>query len=121
MRTVILTALPFFTVSAWAQEAPVPPLSPKLKNIGDAVSRPWGKLFLIERTNDKNRMGDKASRFYDNLNFDDLTFDISNNKVLANVGVQGAVKNLTIYRDSYRVTGHPDSLPGVWMAKDNSS
>jgi len=66
-------------------------------------------------------MGDPASKYISERNLEDLTFDISNNKALVNVGVQGAIKNLTIYRDSYRVAGHPNSLPGVWMAKDNSS
>lgn len=35
-------------------------------------------------------------------NVADITFDISNNKVLANMDVNGAIKNLTIFRDTYR-------------------
>jgi hypothetical protein len=35
-------------------------------------------------------------------NVADITFDISNNKALANMDVNGAIKNLTIFRDTYR-------------------
>ena len=104
-----------------AQESPVVPLSPRFNTIGAALQQPWGKAFWIERKAGKYRMGDTASKFFGNTDFADLTFDISNNKALANVGVQGTIQHLTIYRDSYRVTSHPDNLPGVWMAKDNSS
>jgi hypothetical protein len=98
-----------------------PSAAPEGKTIRDMLIQPWGKLFWIERKGGKYRMGDPSSKYGGNLNFEDLTFDISNNKVLANVGLQGSIKNLTIYRDSYRVSTSSGNLPGVWMAKDNSS
>lgn len=95
-------------------------------SIKEALNQPMGNLFFIERINGKYRMGDTVSHFNSNKNFEALTFDISNNKVLANVGVQGTLKALTLYRDSYFANCSPsseisDSWPGVWVAKDNSS
>ena len=96
-------------------------------SIKEALSKPWGKMFYIERINGIYKMGDTLSHFDKNKNFEALTFDISNNKILANVGVQGTIKNLTVFRDTYfancsessSLTG--GSWPGVWTAKDNSS
>jgi hypothetical protein len=87
------------------------------KKIDEAIREPWGKLFWIERKAGKYRMGDPASHFNANRDFKHLTFDIGNNKALANVGVQGTIKKVTIYRDSY--WGNCN-LPGVWTAKDTS-
>ena len=89
----------------------------KFKKIDDAIRQPWGKLFWIERKAGSYRMGDAASHFNANRDFKHLTFDIGNNKALANVGVQGAIKKVTIYRDAY--WGNCN-LPGVWTAKDSS-
>ena len=108
-------------LSAPAPESPAPSAAPANQGVAEAIGRPWGKLFWIERRNGQYRMGDPGSRYAHNSDFEHLTFDISNNKVLANVGVQGELKSLTIYRDSYGVAGFPESLPGVWMAKDNST
>jgi len=67
-------------------------------------------------------MTDTFSHFNNNKNFENLTFDIANNKVLANMGIQGGLKNVTVYRDSYFAACDPVSgWPGVWTAKDNSS
>ena len=118
MRLPLLVSL-IFVLSAQAQGLPTP--DPGIRSIAAAMARPWGKQFWIERVDGQYRMGDRKSRYYGNHDFEHLTFDISNNKVLANVGVQGELKSLTIYRDSYGVTGHPQNLPGVWMAKDNST
>ncbi len=108
-------------VLALSAEAPQPSATPTTRSVVEAIGRPWGKLFWIERVNGRYRTGDPASRYSVDRDFEHLTFDISNNKVLANVGVQGALESLTIYRGSYGVTGTPQSLPGVWMAKDNST
>ena len=52
----------------------------------------------------------------------EITFDIGNNKALANVGPNGVLKTLTIYRESYRACCNPNmGWPGVWVGKDNSS
>jgi len=96
-------------------------------SVKSLLERPWSHLFYIERVNGEYKMGDTISHFNNNRDFEALTFDISNNKVLANVSLRGSVKNLTFYRDSYfancsqvaEVTKR--SWPGVWAAKDNSS
>jgi hypothetical protein len=121
MRAIILIVFLILMLPLWGEEAETPAISREAVKIKEAIEKPWGKLFWIERRGGRYRMGDQASKYNENLDFEHLTFDVSNNKVLANVGVQGALKNLTIYRNSYRVAGYPASLPGVWMAKDNSS
>lgn len=79
-------------------------------------------LFLVERRNGQFHIGDAESHYARCTDFEHLTFDITNNRALANVGIQGAIKALTIYRDSYRAACDPSGgWPGVWMAKDNSS
>ena len=96
-------------------------------SIKEALSKPWGRMFYVERVNGIYKMGDTVSHFDKNKNFEALTFDISNNKVLANVGYQGTIKNLTVFRDTYfaNCSGSSElaggSWPGVWTAKDNSS
>jgi len=93
----------------------------------ELLNKPWSRIFYIERAAGNYRMGDTVSHFNNNKDFEALTFDISNNKVLANVGVQGSIKSLTFYRDSYFVNCSQvaeitrRSWPGVWAAKDNSS
>jgi hypothetical protein len=88
---------------------------------GEALRQPWGTLFRIERSHGVYRQGDTESHFGRNQNFEHLTFDIGNNKVLANAGPQGEIKFLTIYRDSYRGASSPNGWSGVWTGKDSSS
>jgi hypothetical protein len=96
-------------------------------SVKSLLEKPWSRLFYIERVNGEYKMGDTVSHFNSNKDFEALTFDISNNKVLANVSLRGSIKSLTFYRDSYfancsqvaEVTKR--SWPGVWAAKDNSS
>ena len=87
----------------------------------EAFEQPWGKFFGIERKAGVYRQFDTESHFQSNHDFTHLTFDTGNNKVLANLGVQGQLKSLTIYRDSYRAASHPQGWSGVWTAKDSSS
>lgn len=89
-----------------------------------ALAQPWGKCFGIERKAGKITMADPASHFNGKTDYDKLTYDISNNKILANVGIQGQISHLSVYRDSYRVNcgdGVTGGWPGVWMAKDVST
>ena len=98
----------------------------KITSIQNALHQPWSSLFYIERKNGVYHMGDSGSQYDKNHDFTHLTFDISNNKVLANMGIQGTLKNVTIYRDSYFANcgpkeGGEGGWPGVWAGKDNSS
>ncbi|MHA4809504.1 glycoside hydrolase family 125 protein [Flavitalea flava] len=99
---------------------------PQKNSIEETINLPWSKLFYIERCNGKYHMGDSVSQYDGNKNFKYLTFDISNNKVLANLGVQGTLKNISMYRNSYFANAGPKAgssggWPGVWAGKDNSS
>ncbi len=86
-----------------------------------ALQQRWGEMFRMERKAGVWTQGDTFSHFHSNKNFEHLTFDIGNNKVLANVGPLGELKYLTIYRDSYRGASHPSGWSGVWTGKDSSS
>ncbi len=86
-----------------------------------ALKQAWSSMFHIDRHAGTWTQGDAQSHFSENKNFDHLTFDTGNNKVLANVGPLGELKFLTIYRESYRGASHPSGWSGVWTAKDSSS
>lgn len=97
-----------------------------LRTIDDALKLSQNALFFVERKAGKLRLGDPESHFNRCTDNTNLTFDISNNKVLANVGVQGSLKFLSVYRDTYRsncggLPVHEGGWPGVWAAKDNST
>jgi len=89
--------------------------TPLYKSVNEVIRQPWGKFFWIERRSGTYRFGDSASHFCAVQDFTHLTFDIGNNKALANVGVQGSIKKVTLYRDSYFGDCF---LPGVWTGKD---
>jgi hypothetical protein len=102
------------------------PAQQKNKTINEFIAQSRSKLFYIERINGIYRMGDTVSQYNNNKDFKHLSFDISNNKVLANMGVQGTLKNISMYRNSYFANcgpkaGSSGGWPGVWVAKDNSS
>ncbi len=80
---------------------------------GEALRQPWGTLFRMERTGGILHQGDAYSHFNGNRDFEHLTFDTGNNKVLVNMGPQGEIKFLTIYRDSYRGASYPRGWSGV--------
>ncbi|MBW8347907.1 hypothetical protein K0H71_00430 [Bacillus sp. IITD106] len=86
-------------------------------SIKDALKQPKSKHFWISSYNGRYQYGDKESFFGKKLPDQYLTFDISNNKVLANVNSNGSISNLTIYRGCY----FSDDIPGVWVNKDFSS
>ena len=89
--------------------------------VAEALRLPWGERFRIERKAGQYRMGDPESHYAANRDVEHLTFDTGNNKVLANVGVQGAITTLTLYRESYVAACNPPGWAGVWTAKDASS
>jgi hypothetical protein len=86
------------------------------KTIKEALSQPTSEYFWISYNHGIFETGDKESFYNNNQNYDDLVFDHSNNKVLANVSINGSLKYLTFYRSSYRA----DMIPGVWVRKDFS-
>ena len=88
---------------------------PTCRTVQDLLRLPWSKLFWIERVGGVYRTGDAESHFHDKQNVELLTFDIANNTMLANVGVQGVLSKLSSYHPTYRGSSR---LPGVWLTKD---
>ncbi len=89
----------------------------EIKTIQEALSLPRSQHFWVSHRNGQFDSGDPTSFFSDRLPDEKLTFDLSNNKVLANVGMNGVLQQLTIYRSSY----YADHIPGVWVFKDFST
>lgn len=84
------------------------------KSVEEALSQPLGKYFWISREGTQIKCGNEDSFYRKNVFDENLTFDISNNKVLANVSMDGSIKYISVYRGSYEA----DSIPGVWYFKD---
>ena len=69
--------------------------------IKEALSQETSRHFWVSCKDGIMESGDKESFYSKDLIHENLLFDISNNKVLANCSINGTVKNLTIYRGSY--------------------
>jgi hypothetical protein len=80
------------------------------------AAAPRGTLFRATFREGRGQGGDPVSFFASRLPDPELSFDVSNNKVLANVGGHGAIRSITIYRGQHGV----DDMPGVWMHKELS-
>ena len=94
----------------------------ELSSMEEVASIPADSFFRFNREGGKIRFGDEQSIFASCAKTGEMTFDISNLRVLGSMGEAGQLKALTIYRDSYRHTANPNrGFPGVWMAKDLSS
>lgn len=89
-------------------------VSSKYKTIKEVLSQDTSRHFWVSCKDGIMESGDKESFYSKDLKNENLLFDISNNKVLANCSSNGSVKNLTVYRSSYP----EDLIPGVWVAKD---
>lgn len=85
--------------------------------VKEALSQPKSRNFRISFKDGAYSAGDSVS-FYSTIGPDEhLTYDISNNKVLVNMGYNGALKYVTIFREDYLCdTGH--FWPGVWVNRD---
>jgi len=117
-RTGALLAILQFLSGA----TPAAPIVPPFASLRDALSQPQSQFFWLARTGGKFQTGDPHSRFDASRDAGEITFDIGNNKALANLAPNGTLKTLTIYRDSYRGCCSPGlGWPGVWAGKDNSS
>src|SRR5208283_3113652 len=79
-------------------QIPVTPANDSTRTtVDEFIRQPWGKCFWIERKSGSYRFGDSASHFAAVQDFTHLTFDIGNNKALANVSPQGIIKKVTLY------------------------
>lgn len=85
-----------------------------ITTIEKALSLPRSTCFWVSQDKSGAHCGNQQSFYQFNHDFEHLTFDISNTKVLVNTAVSGSIKSLTAYEGSYPV----DSvLPGVWWFK----
>lgn len=88
----------------------------QFESISEAVQAPTSRYFWVSCNEGEVSCGNPTSYFAKNPFDEHLTFDIGNNKVLANVSLNGSIKYLSFYRSSYPV----DDIPGVWWHKDFS-
>ena len=86
------------------------------KSIKEALEQPQSEHFWVSTDGGKIKTGNRQS-FYSNLLDDHLTFDISNNKVMANMDRRGCIKHISMFRDCY----YADYAPGIWVFKDYST
>lgn len=86
-------------------------------SIEEAFSSETGKFFWAAVSGGKSECGDPVSFLGKMIPDEHATFDVSNNKVLAHMDLQGTVKSFTTYRQCYP---SDDRLPGVWWCKDFS-
>ena len=92
----------------------------KVSTVEDILKLNQSKYFWIERDIDNVTFGDKESFMSNDTNLDELTFDIGNNRTLLNMDVNGTIKKMTLFRDTYRVNEglQNGAWPGVWLHKD---
>ncbi len=97
------------------------------KSIEKALSQPLGRYFWVSREGGRIKYGGNEDSFYrKNILDENLTFDISNNKVLANISIDGSIKSISVYRGTYEVDSmyrrsyehEVESIAGVWYFKD---
>jgi hypothetical protein len=75
------------------------PLSTQpFSSMAEALSQPQSTGFWLERVSGRYRTGDPQSCFDASRDAGSITFDIGNNKALANLAPNGTLKTLTIYR-----------------------
>ena len=85
--------------------------------MGEALGSETGRFFRASLADGKFECGDPQSIVGRIPPDEHLTFDVSNNTLLANIGIRGDVRHLATYRGSYAAD---DWLPGVWWYKDLS-
>jgi hypothetical protein len=86
-------------------------------SIEEALAMPRSAHFRIAHDQGRFRAGDEQS-FYSRIAPDPhLTFDVSNNAVLVNVGYDGSLKYVTVFRGDYRADPGK-RWAGVWVYRD---
>jgi len=82
--------------------------------IEEALAAPKSRFFGVTYRDGKYAAHDSKSFFGKRIPDPELTFDVTNNKVLANLDLDGTIKFLTVYRGNY----YSDNIPGVWVCKE---
>lgn len=83
-------------------------------SVNDALTQPRSRYFGVTYKDGSYAAHDEMSFFGRKLPDPELTFDISNNKTLVNVNMNGSIKFVSVYHGNY----YSDNIPGVWMCKD---
>lgn len=84
-------------------------------SIAAALAGPTSKLFWVEYADGKATCGHADSLYAEKIPDQYLMFDVCNNKVLANLELNGTVKHFATYRGCYP----SDPMgPGIWWYKD---
>jgi len=89
----------------------------RFSSIGEALSGPVSEVFWVSLVGSKVQTGHPDSFYAKMVPGEHLTFDVSNNKVLANLSANGTIQHLTTYRGCYP---RDDRMRGVWWHKDFS-
>jgi len=89
----------------------------RFESIEAALAGPTSRLFWVEVADGKATCGHADSFYAEKIPDKYLTFDVSNNKVLANLELNGTVKHFATYRDCY---ASDSQAPGIWWYKDFS-
>lgn len=86
-------------------------------NIKEIISVTKNPYFSVSYDNGEYCCGNKESYYSKKFPAEFFSYDVSNNKVLANIDEFGVLKQITFYRSCYV----NDDIPGVWIAKDFST
>ncbi|MHC4986391.1 MAG: hypothetical protein ACYTFO_09590, partial [Planctomycetota bacterium] len=87
----------------------------RFDSIEAALDGPTGELFWVEFADGQATCGHNDSFYAAKIPDPYLTFDVSNNKVLTNLQLNGAIKHFASYRDCYAAD---PMAPGIWWYKD---
>ena len=85
-----------------------------ITSIKDMVHAPVNPYFSVAVKDGQYECGNRESYYAKKLPDETFSYDISNNKVLANADEFGTLKTVTFYRGCYTC----DDIPGVWVSKD---
>ena len=87
----------------------------RFDSIEAALDGPTSELFWVEYADGKATCGHADSFYAEKIPDKYLMFDVGNNKVLANLELNGAVKHFASYRNCYPAD---PMAPGIWWYKD---
>lgn len=82
--------------------------------IRDIIQEPVNPFFSVSVRDGQYTCGSRESYYAERFPDETFSYDVSNNKVLANVDEFGTVRQVTFYRSCYTC----DDIPGVWVSKE---
>jgi len=92
--------------------------SAAFRSMDETLSAPTSRQFWVARdATGRFTTGNPVSYYSRTPDDENLTFDVSNGRVLVNLGVQGTIKFITYFRATYWA----DLAPGGWVKWDKST